>query len=128
MHDKTGTVNAFLIIKSCRFFRDRNWLFSEFPELKSPYGPTVQIPEAERDLILETKRTGESFAGENSEFKVLEIGCGAGNTVFPLLNFNNRTELFVYCCDFSSTAVELVSKHPRFDSRRYENYLTNYFY
>ena len=33
-----------------------------------------------------------------------------GNTVFPLLNLN--PDLYVFACDFSSRAVDLVKAHP----------------
>ena len=38
----------------------------------------------------------------------LEVGCGVGNTAFPLLGVDQTAE--VYCCDFSPRAVELVRK------------------
>lgn len=38
----------------------------------------------------------------------LEVGCGAGNTAFPLLEVDPHA--IVYCCDFSPRAVELVRK------------------
>ena len=37
---------------------------------------------------------------------VFEIGCGAGNTVFPLIQ--EDPSLFVYAADFSKTAVDVV--------------------
>lgn len=37
---------------------------------------------------------------------VLEVGCGAGNTVYPLLQENPAA--FIHACDFSPRAVELV--------------------
>lgn len=37
---------------------------------------------------------------------VMQVGCGAGNTIFPLLaTFPN---IFIYACDFSPRAVDLV--------------------
>ena len=36
----------------------------------------------------------------------LEVGCGVGNTAFPLLALDKAAA--VYCCDFSQRAVELV--------------------
>jgi len=66
-----------------RFFRDRNWLSIEFPELFE-------------------------FAAENSKRVVFEIGCGAGNTLFPLLAANSDPNLFVYAADFSAEAVQVA--------------------
>ncbi|KFP32121.1 Methyltransferase-like 2, partial [Colius striatus] len=48
----------------------------------------------------------------------LQVGCGAGNTVFPILQTNNDPGLFVYCCDFSATAVDLVQNNAEYDSSR----------
>lgn len=41
---------------------------------------------------------------------VLEVGCGAGNSIFPLLTLNPAAR--VWACDFSPTAVSLVRAHP----------------
>uniref|UniRef100_A0A6Q2XKP4 tRNA N(3)-cytidine methyltransferase n=1 Tax=Esox lucius TaxID=8010 RepID=A0A6Q2XKP4_ESOLU len=86
-----------------RFFKDRKWLFLEFPELL-PSGPGGRATE-ERD----------SFPGEHAPFRILEVGCGAGNSVFPIVNSIKHTGAFVYCCDFSSRAVQLVKDHPDYD-------------
>jgi 2-polyprenyl-3-methyl-5-hydroxy-6-metoxy-1,4-benzoquinol methylase len=42
---------------------------------------------------------------------LLEVGCGAGNTVYPLLEENPAA--FVYACDFSPRAVDLVKVSKR---------------
>jgi len=39
---------------------------------------------------------------------VAELGCGAGNSVFPLLTANENPLLKLHACDFSSHAVKLV--------------------
>jgi hypothetical protein len=38
-----------------------------------------------------------------------QVGCGAGNSVYPLLELN--PECRVWACDFSPRAVELVRNH-----------------
>lgn len=50
----------------------------------------------------------------------MEVGCGAGNTTFPLLETTaeSNPNLFVYCCDFSPTAVQLIRDGEKFDSDR----------
>ncbi|KAL5007253.1 hypothetical protein ScPMuIL_016059 [Solemya velum] len=64
------------------------------------------------------KTEGDIFPGEHATYRILEIGCGAGNTVFPVLQTNNDPGLMMYCCDFSSNAVQLVKDHPEYDPRR----------
>ncbi|KAG0255161.1 hypothetical protein DFQ27_006392 [Actinomortierella ambigua] len=86
--------NKFYAKNENRFFKDRHWLRIEFPEL-------FQMVEAD--------------AGEK---KVLEIGCGAGNTMFPMLMESKNPKLFVYGCDFSKTAVEVVKSNPEYDPSR----------
>ncbi|EIM86949.1 methyltransferase [Stereum hirsutum FP-91666 SS1] len=66
------------------FFKDRKWLHLEFPEL-------VQA--------------AQSSAGPKT---IVEIGCGAGNSVFPLLAENTNPELTIHAYDYSSHAVKLV--------------------
>jgi len=43
---------------------------------------------------------------------VAELGCGAGNSVFPLLTANENPLLKLHACDFSSHAVKLVQHNP----------------
>ncbi|ORZ16124.1 S-adenosyl-L-methionine-dependent methyltransferase [Lobosporangium transversale] len=86
--------NKFYTKNENRFFKDRHWLRIEFPEL-------FQMVEAD--------------AGSKT---VMEIGCGAGNTMFPLLLESKNPELFVYGCDFSSTAVEVVRGNINYDEKR----------
>ena len=62
-------------------------------------------------------RTNESYIGEKSSYRLLEVGCGVGNSVFPTLELNNDPEFFLYCCDFSETAVKILEES--------EDYKTN---
>uniref|UniRef100_A0A0N5AJJ3 SAM_MT_RSMB_NOP domain-containing protein n=1 Tax=Syphacia muris TaxID=451379 RepID=A0A0N5AJJ3_9BILA len=50
--------------------------------------------------------------------QVLEVGCGAGNTVFPLLTDPKSAQVFVHCCDYSSKAIEIVKQNPNYDENR----------
>ncbi|NXD47569.1 METL2 protein, partial [Corvus moneduloides] len=59
----------------------------------------------------------ESFPGCDATYRILEVGCGAGNSVFPILKvLCNTPGTFLYCCDFASGAVELVKSHSSYNS------------
>ncbi|KAK6161985.1 hypothetical protein DH2020_001826 [Rehmannia glutinosa] len=61
------------------------------------------------------KEWGHHFAGEGRRV-ILEVGCGAGNTIFPLLA--TYPDIFVHACDFSPRAVNLVKMHKDFTEAR----------
>ncbi|RKP10039.1 S-adenosyl-L-methionine-dependent methyltransferase [Thamnocephalis sphaerospora] len=83
--------DAFYRVNQNRFFKDRNWLRIEFPEL---------------------------FEETNTPRTVFEIGCGAGNTMFPLLASCPDSHLRVLGCDFSAEAVKVVRANPMLDPAR----------
>ncbi|KAM9344091.1 tRNA N(3)-cytidine methyltransferase METTL8, mitochondrial isoform 2-T4 [Pholidichthys leucotaenia] len=56
-----------------------------------------------------------SFPGQLVSFRILEVGCGVGNSVFPILDNIRETDSFLYCCDFSPQAIQLVKGHPHYD-------------
>lgn len=60
----------------------------------------------------------EKFPGERATFRIFEVGCGVGNTVFPILQANIDPKLMVYCCDYSSTAIDLVKENKDYDPQR----------
>ncbi|KAK4688851.1 hypothetical protein P7C73_g1250, partial [Tremellales sp. Uapishka_1] len=82
--------NKFYASHKDQFFKDRAWLRLEYPEL---------IACSEADVGPKT---------------VLEVGCGAGNTVFPVLNHNENPELVIYATDYSSKAVDVVKSNPMY--------------
>lgn len=72
-----------------RFFKDRHWTLREFQELDP----------GDRDLT------------------ILEVGCGVGNFIFPLVEdptFNH----YIYACDFSHEAIKLCHSHPQYDENK----------
>lgn len=90
--------NQFYRNNGSSFFKDRKWLSIEFPELFTP------------------KDTSSS-----TSFTLAELGCGAGNTVFPFLqemHLQNRKNVFAYACDYSSVAVNVVKSSPHYDESR----------
>ncbi len=73
-----------------RFFKDRHWTQREFDELSG--GVT------------------------SDEYVLLEVGCGVGNFVFPLLEADPR--VFAFACDFSPRAIELVKQNHLYSEDR----------
>ncbi|TFK71428.1 methyltransferase [Pluteus cervinus] len=74
------------------FFRNRKWLHNEFPELVA-----ASQPDAGPKVIA-------------------EIGCGAGNSVFPVLSSNSNPHLLIKAYDYSSHAIKLVTRNPQYAS------------
>ncbi|XP_013166881.1 PREDICTED: methyltransferase-like protein 6 isoform X1 [Papilio xuthus] len=74
-----------------KFFRDRHWTTREFQEL-------INFDSDER-------------------ITYLELGCGVGNMVFPLIE-EGFSNFYFYACDFSPRAVEFVKQNKLYDENR----------
>lgn len=74
-----------------KFFRDRHWTTREFQELVH-FDPDRKI-------------------------NFLELGCGVGNMVFPLIE-EGFTNFHFYACDFSPRAVDLVKSNKLYDESK----------
>eukprot|EP00696_Hemimastix_kukwesjijk_P013289 gnl/Hemi2/26652_TR8945_c0_g1_i1.p1 gnl/Hemi2/26652_TR8945_c0_g1~~gnl/Hemi2/26652_TR8945_c0_g1_i1.p1 ORF type:complete len:173 (+),score=36.15 gnl/Hemi2/26652_TR8945_c0_g1_i1:51-569(+) len=81
--------NKFYQRNENRFFKDRHYLLDEFDELRDAVMPVL-----------------------------LEIGCGVGNAVFPLLETHPTVRVFA--CDFSAKAIEIVKSHALYPGGRIE--------
>lgn len=88
-----------------RFFKDRHWTTREFSELLS--GEATSAVEAQPEEVENTRHATKTL---------LEVGCGVGNLIFPLIEDGHR-DYFIYACDLSPRAVELVCKHNLYDER-----------
>lgn len=136
-----------------RFFKDRHWLFTEFPELAPDDKCVKTEKEQEIEQLQDSLRSFDGGSTDDEESSklhiskntqdgvkqlsqhfgnmlttdserkgstmILEIGCGVGNTVFPILQYNADPDLFVFCCDFSSTAIQLLKDNSEYDPKRY---------
>jgi len=91
--------NDFYAQHQNRFFKDRHWLFAEFPELAPlPFAAAaadLSQTDISCDMNLSAEPlsgnaggTDESFPGEKASTRMLEVGCGVGNTVIPILQTN----------------------------------------
>ncbi|XP_063815521.1 tRNA N(3)-methylcytidine methyltransferase METTL2-like [Pseudophryne corroboree] len=111
--------DKFYTIHENKFFKDRQWLFTEFPELFSNFKGQLDIDgEHKEDSQVDMVNVEKELSGSSACYRILEVGCGVGNTVFPILQTNNDPGLFVYCCDFASTAVDIVKSNLHYDPSR----------
>lgn len=76
-----------------KFFKDRHWTTREFYELVE-------------DKNFEKK----------DKFTILELGCGVGNLVFPLLE--EKSDMEIFACDFSPRAIELMKENKLYDPKK----------
>lgn len=74
------------------FFKDRKWLQIEFPSLY--------------------RVTSDNYT---DPVTILEVGCGAGNTFYPILNQNKNPNLKIVGCDYLKEAVALVKNNEDFE-------------
>ncbi|KAJ2765873.1 hypothetical protein IWQ57_004607, partial [Coemansia nantahalensis] len=106
-----------------KFFKDRHWLRVEFAELFE--WTDARKSAAERRVSTDALGTSDACdAGPSAEapcasrFRIMEVGCGAGNAVFPLLEDIEDPRLFVHACDFSKAAVDVVKSSDAYDPSR----------
>lgn len=83
--------NIFYKNNKTNFFKNRKWLAQEFPVLD------------------------EVTREESAPAVVLEVGAGAGNSAFPILQKRQNKGLKIHACDFSKKAVELIRGHELYD-------------
>ncbi|XP_050440997.1 tRNA N(3)-methylcytidine methyltransferase METTL2A [Adelges cooleyi] len=84
--------DKFYSVHQEKFFKNRCWLFTEFPEITSLY--------------------------DRKSSCLLEVGCGVGNSVFPILAHSAQNSVHVYCCDFSSNAISILKTNPEYNENQ----------
>lgn len=102
--------NIFYKKNTTNFYKDRNYIEREFC-LK-------ELIEAKKEKRGKKEESGEiceekKEAKIDKRFKLLEAGCGVGNTFFPLVR-DFGEDLKVYGFDFSSNAIQYIK-----DSEKY---------
>ncbi|KAL3824473.1 hypothetical protein ACJIZ3_020502 [Penstemon smallii] len=78
-----------------KFFKDRHYLEKDWGKYFSESG----------DVAVSANRK-----------VLLEVGCGAGNSIFPLIAAYPK--LFVHACDFSTEALTIVKSNSNFNEDR----------
>jgi len=123
--------NDFYGVHQNRFFKDRHWLFTEFPELEDKSYEAAALESPARSSDVPEQRSGgvvrdaESYPGERSQRRIFEVGCGVGNTVLPVLRTNVDPGLFVYGCDLSETAVNIIRESAEYAGNRCHAFVNN---
>lgn len=80
-----------------RFFKDRHWTLREFKEI---LGTVIN----QRNILL-------------------EVGCGVGNFIYPLIE--EKLNMFIYACDLSSKAIELLKTNPIYSEAQVKAFQTD---
>ncbi|XP_027283673.1 tRNA N(3)-methylcytidine methyltransferase METTL2A isoform X5 [Cricetulus griseus] len=128
--------NDFYKIHENGFFKDRHWLFTEFPELAPSHNPMTDLPlesqkheegrsredgpglttephghscashghdtkvppveETVAQKLSHLAICGDEFPGSSATYRILEVGCGVGNTVFPVLQTNKQIQNMIH--------------------------------
>ena len=99
--------------KAVTAFKDRHYLRKAFPDLMPQR--VLENPSAWVDPI-DPATTRAPDATSKDHKVVLELGCGVGNSAFPLMRAN--LDLRVVAVDASPTAIECFTRNPEFDARR----------
>ncbi|KRZ79271.1 Methyltransferase-like protein 2 [Trichinella papuae] len=114
--------DQFYIQHNAQFFKDRNWLFAEFPKLGNLVKNTT-CSSLSNDLkkpyqILEVRYCVKYERRLCVLYLHYSVGCGVGNSVFPLLQATDKSSLFIYACDFSQVAIDLLKEKRIYNEER----------
>ena len=78
------------------FFKDRHWISAEFP------------------LLFERIKNHQ----KDSVFQFIDLGCGVGNTIYPLLRATIDTNILFHGADYSINAINVLKTHELYDKSR----------
>lgn len=109
--------NKFYVCHENNFFKDRHYLLNEFP---NELGCLYQKPPTQNSYL-----HSNDDVQITHDFVIVEIGCGVGNAILPLLELDPfiyqsnqiktpEKRVIVWALDFSSVAIEILKKDNRF--------------
>lgn len=112
--------NSFYEQNQTNFFKDRHYLHKAFPE-------EFAWLYAHSDNKLDERGNPRQYSipnnrkKKNDNFTLVEIGCGVGNAILPLLEqhtelMHTPTRLNIHCLDFAPSAIHLLKQDSRFRS------------
>jgi SAM-dependent methyltransferase len=107
--------DTFYGVHQNRFFKDRHWLFTEFPEL----APSADAPERfypQSNEIAINKLSDLTLHQQGR--RIFELGAGVGNTIFPILRYNAEEDLQVFASDFSPQAIDILKSSPEYEQNQ----------
>ena len=101
-----------------RGYKDRHYILREFTELADALFATKECRRV-GEKVARPERTGSEAASPHADtVELLEIGCGVGNAVLPLLR--EHPSLQVYAVDISAVAIGLLLQTVRDESTHNE--------
>lgn len=115
--------NAFYDIHQNKFFKNRHWFVSShWLKIICGFFPFFHLIPHSHRLFTEFPELRAAPPGitdaTTDHYNIFEIGCGVGNTIFPILKYNIDENLRVFGCDFSSSAIDILRAHDEFDAKR----------
>ncbi|KFM69621.1 Methyltransferase-like protein, partial [Stegodyphus mimosarum] len=130
--------DKFYGIHQNRFFKDRHWLFTEFPELCIKPN-SHELKTESQNVCGENTISKESNAGFPANLQlqqrttIWEVGCGVGNTVFPILETNIMQQVVNRLAKFLKPGGQILFRdYGKYDmvELRFKpgQYLTEHFY
>ena len=152
--------NVFYEQNQNKFFKDRHylhkafslefaWLYPDDEEVNdcidgaSTRGDTAQEC-SKAENVLKSQRSLEYWK-QHDKIRVVEIGCGVGNAILPMLEQHSRLmeqqnkrsgidnnaplpQLHIHCLDFAPNAIQILKEDKRFESAASEGRATAHVY
>ena len=125
--------NSFYEQNQTNFFKDRHYLHKAFPEELAWLYAHSSNNDDDSDQKIDPQCYKMPIREEGDDFTIVEIGCGVGNAILPLLEQHTKLvqkhasmddgngesntsppQLNIHCLDFAPTAINLLKQDPRF--------------